>query len=1227
MGLDYCSLHNTIDNSIINQKKSNMKKKLYSFLLAVLLASATPFAFADITSNLRVRYTFDQIDSTEAKVPYFADQSGNGLDGIIEGAIPLVSGYGATGSSIMLNDTDKVVRVPANIFEDVTNFTVALWINQETLVKWSRIFDFGSNQDHYMFLATDGDVGDYLRFELDVDYDDVDLVMVKAKRALTTKKWNHVAITGEYTITGEDTLATIKMYINGMLNVTSNEFKIAPYMLGNNLSHPYFGDSQWPDPTPKAQVDDFRFYSRALTETDIEELSGVTPAQKTELTNLVIDEASRTEMDGGTQLPLPLTLGDGAFDVIWSTTDSTVIKKDGTAVAGDIAITDAYLTAAIVPAGKLYPMVEKDFFVSVYPSQDPINDLAWMEFASDSIFTRNDTLFVRDGGQLAFEAFTVGGAKILPIGNEDGIEGIDFFNVYVSDNRATSSANKQFLDLGKQIGDFVFRLRDHTISIYYRRDTTIDHKTWSDQGQQLWAFSNTTNLGGATWWGEQPYGAMYFEPDECNVSILDAATETTGTNALKWGAGKTPLGNTWHNITYTQTKGVGYLLVDGVQVATGTMPAPKEKLIKNSNVAGRTGTWYNRLGGNIKNDRISAKNTMLWGFRFMSFSIAPEECDSYFAITDNIENLDIAMDNTNYNIPAYLALLPAMDDARKTLAIGYLTDIHTQLLADYAQAVADSTSRNPSQATVDSLVKRTAAYKTLSADWIKMGKVLASFDDERALDYPGLADLEAVIAAVKADYDNFIVLTEYFTELDAAVLEYQKSQVAAANKPANYTFMLANPSFEEGTGGKKDPKTSGGPDVKLPKGWTLLYNAKSGTYTKGYIVTNADNPLHLNSDFEMWSGDAKAIYRAQMYQNTVEELPAGWYVVSGAIRGMNGSVGGQHIFAYPLKDSIHYKSDTLEADKPGIAYEGGYGWNLPAYKRMFIKFQLPTAQKVQFGFRTDSAIMKIDDMRLAYYGTSEPALDDVTSYIKNAGFETGARTAELEGFATGTNLTAEAGDVFAPKEWTVLATAKAPANNASINILATGASEGTNAYRLKADTLTNVQLTQTIYAPTSGIYKLSAVVRTDSAQKSDARLFANVGRQTKESIKLMTAVDTLINTGWNVLEMNLRAGITDQIDLGLKSSGDIDVDNFTLVLQPYASRVVGIRDAVSKTSSFNTYAKDGVIYINNLTANDRVSVYDIAGRQISVKNPSQIKVSKGMYVIKINNEVIKQLVK
>ena len=62
-------------------------------------------------------------------------------------------------------------------------------------------------------------------------------------------------------------------------------------------------------------------------------------------------------------------------------------------------------------------------------------------------------------------------------------------------------------------------------------------------------------------------------------------------------------------------------------------------------------------------------------------------------------------------------------------------------------------------------------------------------------------------------------------------------------------------------------------------------------------------------------------------------------------------------------------------------------------------------------------------------------------------------------------------------------------------------------------------------------------------------------------------------------------------------------------------------------SKYKVYSAEKTIRISGLTAADKVSLFDIYGRQMIVTTPSVIKANAGVYIVKINDSVTKVVVK
>ncbi|WP_019819677.1 LamG-like jellyroll fold domain-containing protein [Saccharomonospora saliphila] len=154
------------------------------------------------------------------------------------------------------------VSLPEGIVKDVTDFTIASWVNLSKQESWTRIFDFGSGGDSYMFLTpVAGSSG--LRFTIKSAGGGTHQV-ASADRLPTG--WQHVAITLRGT--------TGTLYVNGEEVGTNASMALTPSSLGTTANN-WIGRSQYDDdPHLDAAVDDFHIYGRGLTAEEVRALAG-----------------------------------------------------------------------------------------------------------------------------------------------------------------------------------------------------------------------------------------------------------------------------------------------------------------------------------------------------------------------------------------------------------------------------------------------------------------------------------------------------------------------------------------------------------------------------------------------------------------------------------------------------------------------------------------------------------------------------------------------------------------------------------------------------------------------------------------------------------------------------------------------------------------------------------------------------------------------------------------
>ncbi len=88
--------------------------------------------------------------------------------------------------------------------------------------------------------------------------------IIDGQSALATGGWHHAAVT----LNG----ATGTLYVDGVQVGQNTAMTLKPSDLGATTQN-WIGRSQFPDPYLNGRVDDFRFYSRALTASEIATLA------------------------------------------------------------------------------------------------------------------------------------------------------------------------------------------------------------------------------------------------------------------------------------------------------------------------------------------------------------------------------------------------------------------------------------------------------------------------------------------------------------------------------------------------------------------------------------------------------------------------------------------------------------------------------------------------------------------------------------------------------------------------------------------------------------------------------------------------------------------------------------------------------------------------------------------------------------------------------------------
>jgi len=159
--------------------------------------------------------------------------------------------------------------LPASAVSTLNDFTISTWIKLNSVSMWARAFDFGTGTTKYMFLAPKSG-SNYLRYAITTNgYQNEQ--QINSTTTIGTGVWTHVAIT----LSGSLGI----MYVNGVEVGRNTAMTLKPSTLGSTTQN-YIGKSQFPDPMLNGFIDDFRIYNRALTATEIADLTNTVPGQQ-----------------------------------------------------------------------------------------------------------------------------------------------------------------------------------------------------------------------------------------------------------------------------------------------------------------------------------------------------------------------------------------------------------------------------------------------------------------------------------------------------------------------------------------------------------------------------------------------------------------------------------------------------------------------------------------------------------------------------------------------------------------------------------------------------------------------------------------------------------------------------------------------------------------------------------------------------------------------------------
>ena len=171
---------------------------------------------------------------------------------------------GKVGKALQLNGgTAKYIQLPATIANH-RELTIATWVNMRNNSNWQRVFDFGLDTEHYVFLTNRNSYTNKPRLAIKNGGDEQ---VLDFPELWTTSQWKHVAVTF-----GEN---EVVVYVDGVRVASSTTMTIRPADFRPIFN--YIGRSQFTtDPLLRAYIDDFRIYNTALSAGEIAAIAGLT---------------------------------------------------------------------------------------------------------------------------------------------------------------------------------------------------------------------------------------------------------------------------------------------------------------------------------------------------------------------------------------------------------------------------------------------------------------------------------------------------------------------------------------------------------------------------------------------------------------------------------------------------------------------------------------------------------------------------------------------------------------------------------------------------------------------------------------------------------------------------------------------------------------------------------------------------------------------------------------
>ncbi|MGL6161696.1 immunoglobulin-like domain-containing protein [Microbulbifer sp.] len=205
--------------------------------------------------KLLVHYTFDEVGAEQV-----TSAAGEANTATLHGNPE--STPGKVGNAIAFDGVDDYVSLPEGIASKLADFSIASWIYRDEDTNLTRLFDFGDDDQRYMFFAPREGGQSCFRITKVSYHGDRSI----CANTVPAGQWVHV------TLTLEDNTGIL--YINGEEAARNEGIDLTPMQIGASTKQNWLGRSQYSgDPLLAGRIDEFRIYSGALSAEEVAALA------------------------------------------------------------------------------------------------------------------------------------------------------------------------------------------------------------------------------------------------------------------------------------------------------------------------------------------------------------------------------------------------------------------------------------------------------------------------------------------------------------------------------------------------------------------------------------------------------------------------------------------------------------------------------------------------------------------------------------------------------------------------------------------------------------------------------------------------------------------------------------------------------------------------------------------------------------------------------------------